>query len=579
MHQEQRELIAEFQRGAISRRAFLRRAMATGLAAPIVVSLLATGPAALAQTPATSGPQPSAPRPAGTPAADDKQVLRVATATPFFMDPQTNQAGLWALQSVVFMALARVDATNKPVPGVADSWKSNTDQSSWTFKLNPNAKFSDGTPITADDVKWTWEWYANPKSKSIGADRVVNTVKGFDDMQSGKATTLAGIVVEDPHTITFNLTGTDPVFLGKAATYSTGVLKRDNVEKGGDDWWRAPVTSGMFKVTKYTPGDAGKMTLERNEHWWREPAKLSRVEYQVVADAQTQLVMYDNNQVDQVTAGASDFAQAVKPGGPRHDDLFWAPVQSTYYFGFFCDKAPFDDVKVRQAFASAVDRQAISTSVLGGMYPPQPRILPPGFTCGGDEEFQPTYDPTKAKQLLAASSYGGPDKLPAVTILVSEPASATAPGIWSQMAEAIQQQLQQNLGVKSNVLRKVYGTLAEVQSDARAIDGGVIFRLSFGVAIYDPIYMANIVQTGSSGNATAYSNPEVDKLLQQAAVETDEAKRCELYTEVDKTVSGDAIFLAPFRGSAAAFFKPPVRGIQPVLGSFDASVDKIFIAQ
>src|SRR5690606_39067143 len=105
----------------------------------------------------------------------------------------------------------------------------------------------------------------------------------------------------------------------------------------------------------------------------------------------------------------------------------------TWYFGFFVDKAPFDEVVVRQALASAIDRDLLSAAVLGGLYAPQSRILPPWFMCGGDEQFLQTYDVERAKQLLSESSFGGPENFPPVTILVSEPGGATAPGIWGRM--------------------------------------------------------------------------------------------------------------------------------------------------
>jgi oligopeptide transport system substrate-binding protein len=299
----------------------------------------------------------------------------------------------------------------------------------------------------------------------------------------------------------------------------------------------------------------------------------------LVADAQTQIVMYDNNELDTIAASPAEFAQAVKPDSPRAADLFWQKVEATWYFGFFIEKAPFDDVKVRQAFASAVDRTLLSNAILSGLYAPQGRILPPNFACGGDEQFQPAYDPEKAKQLLAESTYGGPENFPKTTILVSEPGGATAPGIWGRMAQAIQQQLNENLGVEVEVVRKVYGTFDEQQQEARAIDGGVIFRLSFGVSLMDPIYMTGVVESTATTNATRYNNPQVDALIAEAASSTDQAKRCELYTQIDQIVSSEAVFLAPFRGAAAAFFKPNVRGIVPVLGSYDSSVHKIYIAQ
>ena len=233
MSNERTQIINEFLNGGINRRTFIRRAVAAGISAPIVAGLLTSMPAAVSAQDATpEGPQTSEPRPDADPAPDDQQVFRVAIAGPFRMDPPANTAGLWALQSLVFQGLARVDGS-EIVPGVADTWEANEDLTSWTFHLNPNAMFSDGTPITADDVKWTWEWFSRPVSASVGSDRIANTIVGYEAVRAEETDTLEGIVVVDPQTVTFNLTATDPVFLAKSASYNTAVLKKDNVESGG----------------------------------------------------------------------------------------------------------------------------------------------------------------------------------------------------------------------------------------------------------------------------------------------------------------------------------------------------------
>jgi ABC-type oligopeptide transport system substrate-binding subunit len=171
-------------------------------------------------------------------------------------------------------------------------------------------------------------------------------------------------------------------------------LKKDNVLTGGEEWWRKPVTSGFFKVTEYAPGDQATMTLERNEHWWREPAKLSKFVMKLVADPQTQLVQY--------TTTRSTGSSASRPSSPRHAPerpaqrrSLLEPAIATWYFAFFCEKEPFDDIRVRQAFANAVDLSALSVGVLNGIYPPQKRMIPAFFPGGGDQQFQPTFDPRR----------------------------------------------------------------------------------------------------------------------------------------------------------------------------------------
>jgi oligopeptide transport system substrate-binding protein len=577
MSHEHRDLINQFMRGEINRRSFIRRAVAVGLAAPTVATLLATVPRDAAAQGATL-PEPSAPRPDGTPAPDDQQVLRMVTPSPFRMDPPTYGGDLWQLQQMVFQGLARVNMDNELGPGLADSWESNEDKSVWTFKLNPNAKFSDGTPITGDDVKWTYSWVSNPASLAVSPD-TFNRIAGYADVSSGAQELLSGIEVPDPQTVVFTLDGPDPAFLARTATIPGCILKKDNVIEGGEEWWRAPVTSGFFKVTEYTPGDQATMTLERNEHWHGEPAKLARIEISLVADPQTQLVQYDNGEIDGMVCQPAEFAQATKEGGDRAEDLFWGYAPATWYFGFYCSKAPFDDPKVRQAFAQAVDLNALSIAVLNGIYPPQPRLLPADFPCGGTEQFQPTFDPEAAKAALAESTYGGPDNLPKTTILVSEQGGATALGTWGKVATAIQQQLADNLGVQVDVVRKIFSSVPEQQAEAEAQDGGVLFRLSFGASLYDPSYITNVVRSDSSANALKYSNADLDALIAEAGMELDETRRCELYTQIDQMISQDAVFLAPFRGTSTWFFKPNVRGLKIVNQRVWHSMHQVYIAQ
>jgi oligopeptide transport system substrate-binding protein len=274
----------------------------------------------------------------------------------------------------------------------------------------------------------------------------------------------------------------------------------------------------------------------------------------------------------------AEFAQATKPDGERAADLYWDHADATWYFGFAIFKPPFEDVNVRRAFASAVDLTALSVAGLNGIYPPQPRILREGFPCGGNEQWQPAFDPEAAKALLAESSYGGPEALPPITIVISEQGGATALGTWGRVATIIQQQLQQNLGVNVELVRQVFNSVPEQVEYINSVEGGAIFRLSFGYPVQDPSNLGTVVGTGSSANITGYSNPEIDALIAEANAETDEEERCALYTQIDQTVSEDAIFLAAFRGTSTWFFKPKVRGMKVVLGRIWNSIHEMYIA-
>lgn len=271
----------------------------------------------------------------------------------------------------------------------------------------------------------------------------------------------------------------------------------------------------------------------------------------------------------------------VHPGYParweRAADLFWDVAWATWYFGFYQETEPFNDVAVRQAFARAVDLNAVSIAGLSGIFPPQPRIIPPTIEGGGEEQWHPAFDPEQAKQLLASSKYGGPEGLPPITIVVSEQGGATALGTWGRVATIIQQQLQQNLGVNVELVRQVFETGPQQQEYLRSVQGGAIFRLSFGASMPDPGFISSVASSTSSANWAKYSNPEVDAGLAVADAELDPAKRAALYADIDRTISEDAYFCAPFRGTSTWFFKPQVRGMAISRGSAWHAIHKVYI--
>ncbi len=130
-----------------------------------------------------------------------------------------------------------------------------------------------------------------------------------------------------------------------------------------------------------------------------------------------------------------------------------------------------------------------------------------------------------------------------------------------------------------DILRKVYSTVAEQQDEVRKLEGGGIFRLSYGATVEDPSFISPPFLGTSSANAARYKNDQVDTLLKQADAETDTQKRGDLYQQVDQIVSSEAYFLAPFRGTSTWFFKPKVRGMKVVQARIWNSLHKIYIAQ
>jgi ABC-type transport system substrate-binding protein len=143
--------------------------------------------------------------------------------------------------------------TTDLVPELAESYEISPDGTQYTFKLHPEAKFHNGRPITADDVKWSIERAVNPKTQSPGAG-FFSAIKGFEDANSGKTETLSGIVVIDPHTVRFDLSRPDATFLHVLQLNFSFPVPKEEVERLGADFGKSPVGSGAYKLKEWTLG-------------------------------------------------------------------------------------------------------------------------------------------------------------------------------------------------------------------------------------------------------------------------------------------------------------------------------------
>ncbi|MBI4496404.1 MAG: peptide ABC transporter substrate-binding protein [Chloroflexi bacterium] len=454
----------------------------------------------------------------------------------------------------VFSGLVTLDNQLRVQPDLADSWKVSDDGKTYTFTLNPNAKFHSGRAVTAEDVKYSIERAADPKTQSTTADAYLGDIVGVKDKLASKASEVAGVKVLDSRTVQIQIDEPKAYFLAKMTYPTAFVVDKANVESGRA-WTDKPNGTGPFTLKEWRKGE--RIILERNPDHFRTPPKLERLVFNLAGGSS--MTMYENDEIAISGVGINDIERVLDTSNPLNKELKVHDELSTFYIGFNNKTAPFDDKLVRQAFSHALDKERIIEVVLKGLLQPAYTILPPGMPGYSANLPGLRYDPEKARQLLAQSKYAG--KLPEITMIIPGQASTPPPTV-----EAMVEMWKQNLGVDVKIQQVEWATFLQEVKPKTAGQGGKyqMYQLGWIADYADPQDFLDILfHCQSLENNGAYCNRDADKLLEQARVEQDIEKRLALYQQVEQMIVQDAPWLPTWHGRSYLVVKPWVKGYQP----------------
>ncbi|MBI2853063.1 MAG: peptide ABC transporter substrate-binding protein [Chloroflexi bacterium] len=476
---------------------------------------------------------------------------------PSTLDPHlTGDTASAEIVVEVYGGLVTLDTDLEVVPDLAERWTISADRKTYTFTLRRNAKFHSGKAVTANDVKWSLERAADPKTESTTVDTYMGDIVGVKDKLIGKASEISGVKVIDERTIEITIDAPKSYFLAKLTYPTAFVLDRENVQSG-PEWFKKPNGTGPFKLKEYKPGEL--IVLERFADYHLGAAKLNSVRFFLAGG--NPMVMYENNEIDTIGVGLADLPRIQDPKSPLNKELnVAAPGFQTSYLAMNVTRPPFDDPKVRQALAYAVDKEEIASKVLANRVKAATTILPPGFPGFNPDQKGIGFDPQKAKQLLAESKYGANmANFPRITL--------TAPGALGSAVgldlEAMLAMWRENLGIQIEVQQVEFATfLGDV--DARRLQ---MWELGWVADYPDPQNFLDILfHSKSVNNQTGYSNPEVDQLLEQARTEADEAKRLDLYRQAEDLIIKDAPWILTWHEAERyRLIKPKVKNSQYLL--------------
>ena len=448
----------------------------------------------------------------------------------------------------IFDGLVAFDPKLNLIPDLAESWDVSVDGKTYTFHINQNARFHDGRAVTAQDFVYSWERAAQPETLSDTVLTYLGDIVGVAEMHTGKADHISGLKVLDDHTLQVTIDAPKPYFLLKL-TYPTGFVVDKNNVQTGSEWVRKPNGTGPYKLTRW---DSFKvMIYERNTDYHLGPPSIPYIIVRLYTG--DDLRLYESGEIDLTGVSAFSVPRITDPKEPLSKDVLKGVSLCTSYIVLDASKPPFDDVKVRQAFALAFDRQQYIKTVTNGIALPAEGLYPPGLP-GYDPKFKGLgFDPERARQLLKESRYGSAAKLPPIVFTESGFGSDVNFG-----TAALIQMWQTTLGVQINVENiepNQFSTLMHAGVHGQIFTGG-------WCADYpDPENFADaLFHTGAPENNGNYSNPALDVILEQARTERDVAKRMEHYQQAQQMIVQDAPVIFTTHGLSHILVKPYVKG-------------------
>jgi len=479
-----------------------------------------------------------------------QDTLRLWDVGPLTLDPAISadmSSHTYVMQ--IFSGLVRLDHELNIVPDIAESWDRSPDGKVYTFQLRQGVKFHNGREVKAADFKYSWERACDPGTGSGTAATYLGDIVGAKDMLAGEAREISGAEVIDEYTLQVTIDAPKAYFLDKLAYPTAFVVDRANVESG-EDWWREPNGTGPFKLRVWTPGQ--QLVLERGEIYYGEPAKLEQVVFSLLAA--DPMALYETGQIDVVPVYLAYIDEVSDETNPFHLELAVTPELSLYYIGFNTAQPPFDDINVRRAFCHAVDKEHIVNVILRDMVSEGDSILPPGMPGHNAALEGLDYDIEKAKELIAASEYEDVSNLPSITLTVD----GYGNNIPAYLG-AIIQEWQENLGVEISVRQleteKLLYNLKQEKDE--------MFTMGWIADYPDPHNFLDILfYTGSEVNISEYSNPSLDALLDQAAIEQDETVRLAMYQQAEQLIIDDAPCLPLWHGVNYILVKSYVKGYE-----------------
>ena len=469
-----------------------------------------------------AGPAPIGPTPA---VAADPDSVTIVAGTPNSIDPAKHgDLGSASYVSQLYETLTAVDPSLEIKPALAESWQVSDDGTRVTFTLRPDLQFSDGSPLLASDVVHSWRRLFLPGDPSPLASLVADMV-GARELLTGQSrdVTTLGVEATDDRTVVVHMLrgGGDLPAIVSGAPFAV-------VPPSVGDGEITPSAGSLVGSGGYTLDqlDADAFTLRANPHYWAGEPAIRTVRMLTSLNGASPVDAFEAGQVDVTQIGFYD-ANWIAYDRGLGPSLRSEPSLSVTYYGFEAQRPPFDDARVRQAFAMAVDWRRLAALDEPGSSIPATSLVPAGIPGTPEGDFLPPYDPAGARALLAQAGYPTGADLGPVSFIAS--GGGYDGGIIAMLEE--------NLGVDVQYAVMDFTTYQErLRTDPPAI-----WSISWVADYPGPNdFLGVLLGSGSTANQGGWSSPAFDDAIARATSASDPATATAAYGEALAIVRDEA---------------------------------------
>ena len=482
----------------------------------------------------------------------ENQVYNYAYASPgqaAHWDPIRNPGGATRdyLRNL-FLPLLRTDQEWNIHPGLALAYEYTPDFTTFVFHLDPEAVWSDGTPFVAQDVLDAWNYYAGPNTLAGAPFRTgtVGRIKGYDAVFAGEATEMEGLIAVDDNTLEIQLTEPDPTYIYVLLKWNGGIPPADQIIADPELWATKPGAkfTGPLMIKDFDAA-VGNVTLVPNPNYWRSAPILQEINFIIIEDVNTQLIMVENKELEMGSIPVDSWPRLEEAGIIKPVEAAVYPY--VYYFWFMTDRPPLDDINVRKALIHAIDHETAFVAAMNPVhyYWPANAWIPLGAPCTRNDVGLPghEFDVDLAVLEAAQSTYGPIEDWPGIRIQAGSRSAWEA----TRMAEVLLEMWKNNLGL-TNIEYKLHTDMfPEDEQDMVQIN-----RLSAGFLLPDPAG-AMLGSFGTDGHFCAnfnYCNEELQAKLQEAfKMDRTDPAYCETVQEAEDMLWNDFTYIGIFGNS------------------------------